>query len=88
MSAHNALRHHNQKPLVQEESMLRFSKKLASVAVTAALVFSGSALIPVAGTAAQAASVEVTVNHVASMGSLFFAPGPVNDFATAKASNQ
>lgn len=38
--------------------------------------------------AAQNAGVEVMLNRVGSMGSLFFGADPVNDFATAKTSNQ
>jgi len=38
--------------------------------------------------AAGEAGVEVTVNHVGSMGSLFFGPGPVTDFASVKATDE
>lgn len=38
--------------------------------------------------AAQAAGIPVTVNHIGSMGSLFFVAVPVTDFATAKESDQ
>jgi glutamate-1-semialdehyde 2,1-aminomutase len=38
--------------------------------------------------AAAKAGVEVVVNYIGSMGSLFFTPGPVTDYATAKASNE
>lgn len=38
--------------------------------------------------AAQAAGIPVTVNHLGSMGSLFFVAIPVTDFATAKKSDQ
>ena len=38
--------------------------------------------------AAQAAGIPVTVNHLGSMGSLFFVAVPVTDFATAKESDQ
>jgi glutamate-1-semialdehyde 2,1-aminomutase len=48
----------------------------------AAILFSGLEA------AAQDAGVEVTVNRVGSMGSLFFGADPVIDFATAKAGNQ
>ncbi len=37
--------------------------------------------------AAQAAGIEITVNRIGSMGSFFFTPDPVIDFASAKASN-
>lgn len=37
--------------------------------------------------AAQSAGQEVTVNHIGSMGTLFFTGGPVTDFATAKQSD-
>jgi glutamate-1-semialdehyde 2,1-aminomutase len=36
---------------------------------------------------AAAAGLDVTINRVGSFGSLFFHPGPVNDFDQAKASN-
>jgi glutamate-1-semialdehyde 2,1-aminomutase len=38
--------------------------------------------------AATEAGVEVTVNRVGSMGSLFFGPGPVTDFASVKATDE
>ena len=38
--------------------------------------------------AAGEAGVPVTVNRVGSMGTMFFTPGPVTDFATAKRSDQ
>jgi glutamate-1-semialdehyde 2,1-aminomutase len=38
--------------------------------------------------AAEAADIELTVNHLGSMGSLFFTSETVNDFATAKTSDQ
>ena len=38
-------------------------------------------------TAAKAASVEVTINRVASMFTMFFCRGPVTDYASAKASD-
>jgi len=38
--------------------------------------------------AAEAAAIELTVNHLGSMGSLFFTSEAVNDFATAKTSDQ
>jgi len=37
--------------------------------------------------AAQAAEIEITVNRIGSMGSFFFTPEPVIDFASAKAGN-
>jgi len=37
--------------------------------------------------AAKSAGVEVVINRIGSMGSLFFGEGPVTDFASAKASN-
>ena len=37
--------------------------------------------------AAESAGVEVTINRIGSMGSVFFTPGVVTDFATAKKSN-
>jgi glutamate-1-semialdehyde 2,1-aminomutase len=37
--------------------------------------------------AAQVAGIEITVNRIGSMGSFFFTPDPVIDFASAKASN-
>jgi glutamate-1-semialdehyde 2,1-aminomutase len=45
------------------------------------MLFSGLAA------AAEAAGVEVTVNRIGSMGSLFFSAGPVTDFVSAKAGN-
>jgi glutamate-1-semialdehyde 2,1-aminomutase len=45
------------------------------------ILFSGLAA------AAEACGVEVIVNRVGSMGSLFFSAGPVTDFVSAKASN-
>lgn len=39
-------------------------------------------------TAARAVGLDITVNHMGSMGTLFFNPGPVIDFQTAKASHE
>ena len=39
-------------------------------------------------TAARAVGVDVTVNHIGSMGTMFFNPGPVTDFRSAKASHE
>ena len=44
----------------------------------------GGALFTGLQQAAEAAGVEVTVNRIGSMGSMFFGAGPVTDFATVK----
>jgi glutamate-1-semialdehyde 2,1-aminomutase len=38
--------------------------------------------------AARSAGLEVTVNHIGSLGSLFFTPGPVTDYDSARTSDQ
>jgi glutamate-1-semialdehyde 2,1-aminomutase len=38
--------------------------------------------------AAEAAGIEVTVNRIGSMGSLFFGPGPVTDFSSVKKTDE
>jgi len=48
----------------------------------------GRALFTGLERAAREAGVEVTVNRVGSMGSLFFGPGPVTDFTTVKATDE
>ena len=48
----------------------------------------GSMLFSGLEKAARAVGVEVTVNRIGSIGSLFFTSGPVTDFATAKASDE
>ncbi len=47
----------------------------------------GEALFKGLKNAAQDAEIPAVVNHVGSMGSLFFTAGPVTDYVTAKASN-
>jgi glutamate-1-semialdehyde 2,1-aminomutase len=48
----------------------------------------GSMLFSGLEKAARAVGVEVTVNRIGSIGSLFFTSGPVTDFATAKTSDE
>ena len=75
------------------ESMCSFSPKICEqkgclgFSVYEDLEKKGAALFSGLKEAASAAGVEVAVNRIGSMGSMFFNSAPVSDFASAKSSD-